>query len=248
MYEIIQRVAASHTDAEGRLKFVSAMDMMQDCSQLWLESEPDVTRYFKEQGIAQLLVSRQADVVRMPCYGERLSVRTSVYDCQNFLGYRNTVIYDEAGLPCIKSWANGAFVIMETGRPAKLPAELLERLTMDPRVEMEYLGKKIRLPDEAGEDLPPVQVSRNDIDFNRHMNNARYVQIAMEYPGEDFAVSRFRIEYKRPAKYGDLLYPRLVRAGSATLYVVLNNEAGEPYTVMELIGSGSLWALSPLTT
>jgi acyl-CoA thioesterase FadM len=237
MYEIIQRVAASHTDAEGRMKFVSAMDMMQDCSQLWMESEPAVESCFRERGIAQVLVSRQADVVRMPRYGERLSVRTSVYRCQSFIGYRNTAIYDEAGLPCVKSWSTGAFVVMETGKPAKLPDELPGLLTMDPPLEMDYRSKKIRLPAEAGEDLPPLRVRRNDIDFNRHVNNARYVELALEYAGEDFAVSRFRAEYKRPAVYGDSFYPRLIKAGRDTLYVLLNNVAGEAFTVMEFTGT-----------
>jgi acyl-ACP thioesterase len=235
MYEIAQRVAASHTDAEGRMKFVSALDMMQDCSQLWMEAEPAIERYFREQGIAQVLVSRQADVIRMPRYGERLSVRTSVYECQSFIGYRNTAIYDEAGLPCVESWSTGAFVVMETGKPAKLPADQLGLLTMDPKREMDYRNKKIRLPGEAGEDLPPVRVRRNDIDFNRHVNNARYVEVAMEYLEEDFTVSRFRAEYKRPAPYGDTFYPRLIKAGRDILYILLNNPAGEPFTVMEFI-------------
>ncbi|MDR0998672.1 MAG: hypothetical protein LBL70_06355, partial [Treponema sp.] len=213
MYEIIQRVAASHTDAEGRMKFVSAMDMIQDCSQLWMESEPAIERYFREQGIVQVLVSRQADVIRLPRYGERLSVRTSVYECQSFIGYRNTAIYDEAGLPCVKSWSTGAFVVTATGKPAKLPVDRLGLLTLDTKLEMDYQSKKIRLPEEAGEDLPPARVRRNDIDFNRHVNNARYVELAMEYLEGDFAVSRFRAEYKRPAIYGDTFYPRIIRAG-----------------------------------
>lgn len=237
MYEISQRVAASHTDAEGRMKFVAAMDMMQDCSQFWMESEPAIERYFRERGIAQVLVSRQADVIRLPRYGERLLVQTSVYQCQSFIGYRNTVIRDEAGLPCVKSWSTGAFVVMETGKPAKLPDEQLGLLTMDPKLEMDYQNKKIRLPGEAGEDLPPARVRRNDIDFNRHVNNARYVELALEYLGEDFAVSRFRAEYKRPAAYGDTFYPRLIKAGRDTIYVLLNNNAGEPFTVMEFTGS-----------
>ena len=238
MYEISQRVAASHTDAEGRLKFARAIDVMQDCSQLWLESEPELAQYFREQGIAQFLVSRQADVIRLPRYGERLSIRTSIFDCQRFLGSRNTVIYDEAGLPCVTSWSTGAFVVMQTGKPARLPADILATVTIDPKVPMDYQSKKIR-PSEnlpAGEALPPLRVSRHDIDFNRHMNNARYVQIAMEYPDDGFAVSRLRAEYKRPAKYGDLLYPRLIKH-AGTMYIMLNNGAGDPYIVMELNGT-----------
>lgn len=217
---------------------VCAIDMMSDCSQLWLESEPELARYFQEQGIVQFLVSRQVDVIRLPLYGERLAIQTSIYDCQRFLGYRNTVILDEAGLPCLTSWSTGAFVVTETGKPARLPPELLNRIHMDPKVEMDYQSKKISPPEGVpAETPPPVRVSRHDVDFNRHMNNARYVQIALEYPGADFVISRFRAEYKRPAKYGDLLYPWLIPGGEGILLVSLTTETGEPYTVMELSGS-----------
>jgi acyl-ACP thioesterase len=236
MYRVDQRVAASHTNAEGELKLVSAIDMIQDCSQLWLESEPEVERYFRERRIVQVLVFRQADMGKMPLYGERLRVETGIYGCKSFLGYRNTVIYNEKGEPCVTSWSIGAFVNLETGRPEKLPPDLTAGLRLDPKIEMEYLGKKIPAPEEPGERLPPLRAGRNDIDFNRHMNNARYVQIAVELLPPDFAVSRFRIEYKNPAKYGDYLYPeRVAREGEGGrgVFLRLSDGGGRPYAVME---------------
>jgi acyl-CoA thioesterase FadM len=256
MYTVNQRVCASHTDAGGALKLVSALDMIQDCSQMWLESEPELDRFFRDNNIAQMLVSRQADIRRMPLYGEKLLVETRVYECKNFLGYRNTVIYDEQHNPCVVTWSVGAFVNLATGRPEKLPAPVLASVHYDPKFEMEYLGKKIALPElsttsgstPAWEKLPPVPVKRNDIDFNRHMNNARYVQIAVDLLPPDFAISRFRIEYKTPAKYGDLLYPEIFcqpghsekpglpgQAGAGTWFLLLNNGEEDPkaYTVME---------------
>jgi acyl-ACP thioesterase len=238
MYMVKERVGASHTDSEGNLKVVSALDMMQNCSQLWLESEPALEKFFKESNIAQMLVSRQTDILRIPVYGERLTVETRAYDCKKLLGYRNTVIYDGQGSPCIVSWSIGAFVNLETGRPEKLPDEILAGLCIDPKFDMEYLGKKIALPVGPGQRFDPVKVSRNDIDFNRHMNNARYVQIAVEFLPADFTVSRFRIEYKMPAKHGDSLYP-VIFEESGAFYLVLSDggENGRVFTVMEFRGA-----------
>jgi acyl-ACP thioesterase len=234
MYTIAQRVCTSHTNGEGLLKLVSAIDMMQDCSQMWLESEPEVERFFQESAIAQMLVSRQIDVQRMPAYGEKLIVETRVYECKNFLGYRNTMIYDDKNIPCVTSWSIGAFVNLKTGKPEKLPEHVIAGLCFDPKINMEYLSKRIALPEGIREKLPPVKVNRGDIDFNRHMNNARYVQIAMELLPPEFQVSRLRIEYKLPAKYGDTLYPEIVK-GEGIFYILLNDneETPRPYTVME---------------
>jgi acyl-ACP thioesterase len=238
------RVCTSMTDTHGRLKFVSAIDMMQDCSQLWLESEPAVAHYFEENDIIQILVSRQVDVNRMPVYGERLTVRTSVYECRSFLGYRNTMIYDEADGLCLASWSTGAFVNKDGGKPRPLPREQTAALVMDPKADMEYLGKKIVPPGEGWplwEGPASVPVRRNDIDFNRHMNNARYVQIACEYLPEDFDLLRLRVEYKIPAKEGDFLYPGVCEAPEnfpqaglpRRIFVRLADAEGRPYTLME---------------
>ncbi|MDR2627179.1 MAG: hypothetical protein LBC40_04010 [Dysgonamonadaceae bacterium] len=237
MYRLKTRVCASHTDARGRLKLVSAIDMMQDCSQMWWESEPKAEKFFKESNIAQMLVFRQAGIRRVPIYGEKLCTETRVWEMKPFMGYRNTVIYDEAGEPCIESWSIGVFVNLETGRPEKLPPEVLGSMKIDPRLEMEYLSKKIALPPCSAEKLPPVKVSRGDIDFNRHMNNARYVQTALELLPPGFEITRFRIEYKMPAKYGDLLYPEII-SGGGNQYIVLNNveENLKPWAIMEFCG------------
>jgi acyl-ACP thioesterase len=232
------------TDSEGRLKLVSAIDMMQDCSQLWLESEPAFARYFQENRIIQILVSRQVDITRMPVYGEKLTVRTSVYECRSFFGYRNTMIYDEAGGLCLASWSTGAFVDIDGGKPRPLPSEQSAALVMDPKAAMEYLGKKIVVPGDGRspwEAPPSVPVRRNDIDFNRHMNNARYVQIACEYLPGDFEAQRLRVEYKIPAKQGDTLYPQVRDAPAdfpeaglpRRIFVRLADGDGRPYALME---------------
>ena len=53
-------------------------------------------------------------------------------------------------------------------------------MKLDPQLEMNYKDRRIILPKEGGEVLDPVRVLRADIDYNRHMNNANYVRVAME--------------------------------------------------------------------
>jgi acyl-ACP thioesterase len=240
VYSTDARVAASHTDEKGRLKLVSAIDMMQDCSQLWLESEPVLEKFFADNNMVQFLVSRQLDVIRLPLYGEKLKITTSVYECRNVYGFRNTRICDEAGKPCFLCWAVGAFVNTGTGRPGRLSREVLESLTMDPKIEMEYLDKKIILPESIpGRKEEPIKVKRQDIDFNKHMNNARYVDYAVEYLPPQFEIKRLRIEYKLPSVYGDSLYPQVIEEGEKT-FVVFNDEGNNPKALMEFSGAGGL--------
>ncbi len=52
-------------------------------------------------------------------------------------------------------------------------------------------------------------VLRADIDYNKHLNNANYIRMAMELLPEDFEVKGLRVEYRVPAKLGDQLIPTL---------------------------------------
>jgi acyl-ACP thioesterase len=103
----------------------------------------------------------------------------------------------------------GAFVDLATGKLARLSEDAIASLTLEPKQEMNYRGRRIILPKNEGTKLEPVRVMRADIDYNRHMNNANYVRIAMELQPEDFEVSDMRVEYRIAAKLGDLLTPTL---------------------------------------
>ena len=80
MYSIDNIVTTSTCDKDGNLKLFSAFQMMQDCSEMWIESEPGVKTFFEESGMTQLLASRQVEIVRVPRFKERLRTVTSAFD------------------------------------------------------------------------------------------------------------------------------------------------------------------------
>ncbi len=209
------------TDRHGCLKLFSAIQMMQDCSEYWKESEPSFKKCLEENDAAQLLVFRQVEILRVPRLYETLTCGTSVFDVKGANGFRNTIISDVAGSPCYISWSQGAFVNTHNGRLLRVPAAVVAELRFSPRYDMNYRSRKIELPGGNLIPLPPVPVLRNDIDYNQHVNNAQYVRMALEYVPEGFEIGSLRVEYKRPVRYGSLLQPSLLEH-SHTLYVVLS--------------------------
>jgi acyl-ACP thioesterase len=181
--------------------------MMQDCSEMWIDSEPGVKEYFSAQNMAQLLASRQVEIIRVPEYKEELTVTTSVYGMKPMFGFRNTYIYDAEGKPCYKTWSMGAFVDKANGKLKRVDDATIASMTLEPQLEMNYGDRRIILPREGGEAQEPYKVLRADIDYNKHMNNANYVRIAMELLPEDFEVKCLRVEYRVAAKLGDVLVP-----------------------------------------
>ena len=207
MYSLKYKVTTSTCDSEGRLKLYSALQMMQDCSEMWIDSEPGVKEYFAAQNMAQLLASRQVEIIRVPEYKEELTVTTSVYGMKPMFGFRNTYIYDAEGKPCYKTWSMGAFVDKANGKLKRVDDATIASMTLEPQLEMNYGDRRIILPREGGEAQEPYKVLRADIDYNKHMNNANYVRIAMELLSDDFEVKCLRVEYRVAAKLGDVLVP-----------------------------------------
>ncbi|MBR7051365.1 MAG: hypothetical protein IKI44_00030 [Bacteroidaceae bacterium] len=211
------KVTTSTCDSEGRLKLCSALQMMQDCSEMWIDSETGVKCYFAEQHMAQLLATRQVEIVRVPEYKEELTVTTSVYGMKPMFGFRNTFIYDAEGKPCYKTWSMGAFVDKSAGKLKRVDDATMASMSLEPQLEMDYKDRRIILPKEDGEVLEPVKVLRADIDYDRHVNNANYVRMAMELLPEGFDVKGLRVEYRVAAKLGDTLIPTLYHTGAALI-------------------------------
>ena len=211
MFSLNYKVTTSTCDSEGRLKLYSALQMMQDCSEMWLDSEPVVKQYFSDQHMAQLLASRQVEIIRVPEYKENLTVTTSVYGMKPMFGFRNTFIYDSEGKPCYKTWSMGAFVDKSTGKLKRVDDDTIASMCIDHQLEMEYKDRRIILPKENGVKLDPIKVLRADIDYNKHVNNANYVRMAMELLPDDFKVRGLRVEYRVAAKLGDELIPTIYK-------------------------------------
>lgn len=221
MYSIDSIVTTSTCDSRGRLKLFSAFQMMQDCSEMWLDSEPTVRDYFRQNGMAQLLASRQVEIVRVPEYKELLTTTTSVFSVEAMFGYRNTFITDADGRVCYRTWSMGAFVDRATGRLRRVPEEVMRSAKLDDKRPMNYADRRIVLP--RGAELSPrepVAVTRNDIDYNQHVNNANYIRIAMELLPDGYEPKGVRVEFKRPARLGDTIVPRTLMA-DGVLYVEL---------------------------
>ena len=233
MYSLKYKVTTSTCDSEGQLKLYSALQMMQDCSEMWIDSEPGVKQYFAEQNMAQLLATRQVEIIRVPEYKEELTVTSTVYDMKPMFGFRNTFIYDANGKPCYRTWSMGAFVDKSNGKLKRVDDATIASMHLEPQLEMNYRDRRIILPKEGGEKLEPIKVLRADIDYNRHMNNANYIRVAMELLPAAFEVKGLRVEYRVAAKLGDTLTPTVYQKDDG--FVVALSIDTEVCAIMEFI-------------
>lgn len=236
MYEFDSRVRYSEVDTKGELTWFAIMDYFQDCSVFHSENVKLSVEYLAENYLAWVLSSWQICMKRMPKLAERITIQTWAYGMKGFYGYRNFVMRDEQQ-ECLV-YANSVWVLMntESGRPERVPPIMADSYGIEPQLPMECSPRKIELP-KTYEERESFVVPQYFIDTNHHMNNSRYVQIALAYLPECFETNEVRVEYRRSAVRGDVLIPR-VSSLDQKIVVALCAEDGEADAVVEFISNG----------
>jgi acyl-ACP thioesterase len=235
MYEYQLQIGICHVGKNNLLKLGPAVDILQNATWFQLDTETAFVDYFRKNHGGMFLISRQLDIIRLPAYGEWITARSWVTNCDRLFGYRNTAIYDAQNRLCIGTYAVGAFANLTRMAPARIPRELLDQVKTYPALDMEVLPRKIPVPSTTVQLPDIIRVQEYHLDNYGHMNNARYVDIASAYVPENFHVRRIRLEYKNMALYGNSIIPHFARIDEETLIISLNDEDGKIFSVMEFV-------------
>lgn len=233
MYFFDGRIRYSEVDSEGRLTLASLLNYFQDCSTFHSEDLGLGVEYLAERHLVWVLSSWQIVVERYPRMGELVKIGTAPYEFKGFLGCRNFVMAAEDGAYLAKANSLWCLLNTDTGKPTVPPEEMIEGYVTSPKLDMEYAPRKIAIP-ENGDDGEIITVKKHHLDTNHHVNNGQYVNMAMEFLPEDFAIRQLRAEYKKQALLDDALYPHVSRETKRQV-IALNDAQGSPYAVLEFV-------------
>lgn len=227
MYSFQTRVRYSECNTKHEASLAALLDYLQDCCTFQSEQLGVGVEYLGAHHAAWILSSWQVDILRYPKLGEPLAIDTWPYEMKGFYGLRNFKIADASGEMILKADSVWVFIDTQTGRPIRPLPEMLEKYPPEPKLDMEYLGRKLpALPE--GEKKTSIYVPHYFIDTNHHMNNAKYILMGEEFLPEGFEVHRIRAEYKKAAVLGDVICPE-VAVEPTRISVKLCDENGGTY-------------------
>lgn len=231
MYTTKERVKYSEVDKKKRVNIAQIVNYFQDCSTFQSEDLGIGLSYLENEKKAWLLSSWQIDVERYPMFGETITVGTWAYGIKGVRAYRNFVLLDEED-NCIAK-ANSIWFLFdsEKKRPTKLKKEHIEKYGSEPKVDMCYANGKIKLEGD-GKEEEPFQIMKQMIDTNGHVNNEKYIEMAMEYVPENFEIYEMRAEYKKAGVLHDMFYPNIYMNDSVVT-IDFQNEQKETYAVVQ---------------
>lgn len=234
MYEISTKVRYSEIGEEGILTLPSIIRFFQDC---YIEHGAALG-----YGIGSLEGSTevwflgfwQICIRRRPKMNETLSIGTKTYELEGFFDRRNFLMYDEKRE--LLAFANSVWLYVDTKRKRPIKYRLREGATshVEEEFPMKKASRKIALPEGIFVQCEAFPIRKSHIDTNSHVNNCEYLRIAVDFIPEAFdetKIRQVRVEYKKPAVLGDILYPRYIfRQDEGILYMELCNEKGEAFT------------------
>lgn len=232
MYTFDSRVRYSEIDHTGNMTLPALINYFQDCSTFQSEDIGLGTEVLRERKKAWILSYWQIVINRLPALGEVITAGTFATEFKGLYGYRNFVLDGASGERL--AYANSVWVFMdvEKGRPARPRPEDVLPYGAEPALEMEYEDRKIRLPENL-QVKPSFPVRKYHIDTNEHVNNCQYVQMALEVLPEELPIHQIRVEYKKSAVLGDVVFPKVAEEENR-IVTELCDQDGKPYAVIEI--------------
>ena len=231
MYSFDSRIRYSECDENCKLRLDALMNYFQDASTFQSENLGVGFSYLVPRNLVWVLVSWQVEITRYPALGEEVEIGTLPYDFKGFIGSRNFCMKTKGGEILAKANSIWTLLNFDSMKPALPPADMLEKYPVEPRLDMNYEGRKITV-NEGGACEDSIVVQRQNLDSNNHVNNAQYIIMAIQYLPQDFKVRNLRVEYKKQAHLGNVLIPYVVTEGDKVV-ISLRDDTGAVYVNVE---------------
>lgn len=214
MYEYTGKIRFSEVDENLDLHIAALVDYFQDGSTFQSEELGIGVEYYKEHKVAWVLNSWQIEIKRMPKMCEEVIIGTFPHNFASVFGHRNFYMKTMDGEFLAVANTVWTMLNLETQRPVKPSEEVVEKYGTEPKLDMEYLDRKIVLVGEPREEAAIV-ICKNQLDSNHHVNNSQYVKMAVNYLEDETVFNRVRVEYKKAALLGDCLRPMVYERENA---------------------------------
>ena len=200
-YKEICKPRPSDYNKNGKLSYEAILQILENVAGNHSANSGDSIADANKNGIAWILTEWKVQIVRRPENGESLNITTWVRGKAPAIAvYRDFLLTDENGNEVIRAEAKFALFDLSTSKLTRISEELLGSYQPEDKTVFEDT-QRLRAPSEFTSETE-LKLRRSDIDFNGHVHNTRYVDLAMEaIPKELYSDDRFtefHIMYHKP--------------------------------------------------
>ncbi len=237
MYSFDSTVRYSECNTDLTLSIPSIINYFQDCSTFHTESLGHGIAYCAERHFAWFVAAWQIQIDRIPRFTEpiRVSTWSSMQSATMAHRYFTLKTKDEEDL--IRADSLWFAFDTQRGRAMRIPEFEHVYFSEEEPVDLPPTQRKIKLAGE-GTPLDPIVVAQQHLDTNNHVNNGQYIAMAdyaVRERDKDFIPWRLSAQYKKAAKLGNTIVPRLhVEEGGYA--VDLTDGGAESFAIVRMVG------------
>ena len=213
------RIAYSEISNKGTLKISGLANYFQSLAVFHSDSSGWPVDKLMEEHRGWILLHYQIKINSLPKDGELVRAHTWAAGYKRAQADRDFSMTDLDGNEL--AYASSRWVVMDTERrrPAKLDPDFFDAYVIPDAREVAEAEYAISIPEDAEEiSRETFEVKRRDTDTNGHVNNAVYIEWAMDsVPDELYDAAdpkEIRVTYKKECRKGDMVTNICQRSGN----------------------------------
>jgi medium-chain acyl-[acyl-carrier-protein] hydrolase len=192
-------------DSRRKLSVPRLLNFFED-SALWQSEHLGIgIDYLKSNKLTWVLHQVNLHISRYPIYGDRVIVRTVPFTFMKFYAYRSYELFLTSGESMAISNSVWFLLDIERRKPIKVPEPIYKLYGVE---SMAATSIKLPKPSALSRDDYQMEFSvrQSEIDTNLHVNNARYIEWAIESVDLDIinccSMKNLLILFQKEARYG----------------------------------------------
>ncbi|MBE6062032.1 MAG: acyl-[acyl-carrier-protein] thioesterase [Clostridium butyricum] len=228
-------------DSNLRCKLSSIIEFIGDIATHQSEELGGGMQYCIDNKCAWVFYQDDIKMYRYPMFGETISITTEAVGFKKFYGLRKYIIKD-----CQDKIIGEADILfflinIEKRRPMRIQKEQYEFYGVDGDVDYDISLEKLHPVNEI-QYTKKFNIRYSDIDSNKHVNNVKYIEWAIEaVPMEivkEYEIKRIKVMFEKECKYGEVVSSSAAITQRDDINIqskhIIENDDGKKLTLLEI--------------
>lgn len=223
--------------ADGKLRLLTLFNLFQNIADLQADQLNVGYKDLIDKNVAWVGAAYALHIDNRPVWGDKIDLLTWPSDKTPVCAIRDFEVKDKDGNTLMTATSQWALIDITSGRPQPLK-RYVDTLTFLPQRALDCQFKALCVPEKIDFEKR-FYVRYDDIDVNKHVNNAIYPVWASEAVPYDFRQTHepkdMLIAFKHPAFYGDEIIVETQILENKTIHQIMSLDKTKEFARVEII-------------
>ena len=243
IFEKEYKINIFNVDSEHKCKFSSLVDYLWDVVISQSDYLGETKEGFVHNQCIWVLLKYDITIYEYPKFKDTITVDTKVLGTKKFYGYRQNTIKNSEGKIIGEVVSTAILIDFEKRRPMKISPDQSEIYGL--KGELDEVPPLDDIPKLQKEDyVKDYPIRYSDIDSNGHVNNVKYMEMAMDtLPRSilnEYELFNIKVLFKKETTDGDTLHisSEVINDDNneiTTIHNITSNNTGKPLTKLQFI-------------